>query len=487
MRRTLLSLSAVLATLGSLPGAAHAQTSDTIRYPAEIEGSWYVVTSDEAVMRAGDEEVFYAVTRFPKGSVIVASSTSDRYASVCYPLSLGALVPVGEVEKLDADRVRLVEESKLRAASSLLGMSGSWKGLYEIPLLAGTELEVIEELKSGDQVVGYKVVPPHPPVSNAYPVGFVKMSDLRPATASEVQNALGKPMSEKTDRTTLPAQTVETVEKIDAEVDPEAIIHENTAASETDQAETDSDEPTIDTSLLDDIAVPEADLYESNGIRPSGETAEETDDREIDDPVIINNTEIVPDKSGSSSSGSVLSVSALETLEASFDDARKLPRDELDNALEELLAEYTRAYEAAGDDESLALALNQRIEWLKIRIETRDQRRAIQQTLYTADANQVAIQEGIEKWQSGRAYILVGKMVPSAVYTGERLPLLYRVQGNDPYTGAQTTLGYVAPDPDQDFRHMLGRVVGVVGASELDPALNLRIIRPSRIDAMPQQ
>ncbi|MCA9302778.1 MAG: hypothetical protein KC996_01510 [Phycisphaerales bacterium] len=475
MRRTLLSITVALASLRLLPASALGQPAGSLEYPAEITGSWYVVLSEEAVMRAGDEEVFYAVSRFPRGSMLVASSTTDRYAAVCYPLSLGALVPVGEVERVDAEHVRLTEESKLRAASSLLGMSGSWKGLYELPLLAGTELEVMEELKSDTgQVVGYRVAPPHPPVASAFPVGYVKMSDLRPATPGEVQKFLGKPAPKAApERTNLPPQPVEKIETIEGLADP-------VGASE------DAGSEEIDTSLLDDIEIPEPTIH--TGIQPAAEPSEDPaiEEPKPDEPVIINNTEIIPDKSAPPSQKPILSVSALETLEASFDDARRLPREELDNALEELLAEYTRAYDAAGDDESLATALSQRMEWLKIRMETRDQRRAIAQTLHTADENQIAIQQGIEKWQSGRAYILVGKMVPSAVYTGERLPLLYRVQGNDPYTGEQTTIGYVAPGSDQDYRHLLGRVVGVVGASELDSALNLRIIRPSRIDAMPQ-
>jgi len=475
VRRTLLSVSIALASLGILPAPAQAQPAGSLKYPADVTGSWYVVISEDAVMRAGDEEVFYAVTRFPKGSMLVASSTTDRYASVCYPLSLGALVPVGEIERMDAKNIRLVQESKLRAASSLLGMSGSWKGLYETPLPAGTRLEVMEELKSdAGQVVGYRVVPPHPPIASAFPVGYVKMSDLRPATPGEVQKFLGKPAPAATpERTSLPQQPVEKIETIESITDPVG------AGQGT--------EPEIDTSLLDDIEIPEPTIH--NGIKPTTEPATKPEivEQKTDEPVVIKNTEIIPDKSAAPTKEPILSVSALETLEASFDDARRLPREELDGALEELLAEYTRAYDAAGDDESLATALSQRIEWLKIRMETRDQRRAIAATLHTADQNQIAIQQGIEKWQSGRAYILVGKMVPSAVYTGERLPLLYRVQGNDPYTGAQTTIGYVAPSKDQDYRHMLGRVVGVVGASELDPALNLRIIRPSRIDAMPQQ
>ncbi len=467
VRRTLLTITAALATFASTTPMAFADSPQPIKYPAEIQGVWYIVTKDDAVMRAGEEEVFYAVAKFPAGTMIVAASNTDRYAAAYYPLSLGALVPVGEVDRVDETTVALIEESTLRAPSSLLGMSGSWKGLYSIPLLIGTELEIIEELKSGEQTVGYKVVAPRPPVASSHPVGFIKMSDLRPASASEVEAFLGKPAPKPT---TKPATKTM--------LDP----------VEIDQVET-IPATTIDTTLMDPINEPEPEP-EPEPITEPETKPEPAEPQATDAPVIIDNVVIVPDKSASpkASDAAILSASALETLEAAFTHARSLPREELDNALEELLAEYTRAFDAAGEDEtSLARALSQRMEWLNIRIETRDQRRAIAATLRQADANQAAIEAAIKEWQAGRSYIIVGRMVPSAVYTGERLPLLYRVQSNDPIiTGIQTTIGYIAPSEDQDYRHLLGRVVGVIGSAQLDEALNLRIIRPARIDAMPE-
>ncbi len=474
MRRTLLTVSAIaLSALGSLP--AHGSTSldeTQISYPKNLEGSWYVVSSAQAPMRAGDKGVFYVVATFEKGDFIVAASNTDEYAAAHYPESLAAAVPVGEVDPGSTKgTVVLIEDSRLRAMSSLLGMSGSWKGLYKDPIPRGTPLEVIEELKSNSgQLVGYRVRAPRPPVSTSEPLGYIKMSDLRPATHEEVRGFLGQSTpKESADPEPTEEQAPEPEPAVDLPADPQ----EHLDSSNMDPM----DEPGLE--ITAPINEPEVVTIE--------------DPIEIDEPVVIESKPIeqpkpilvAPDKSARPIEP-VLSVSALETLEATFNTTRRLPRKQLDEALEELLAEYTRAFDAAANDASLARALSQRIEWLKIRMETRDQRHAITSTLTQSDRTRIEAESKIDEWKSGRAYILVGRMVPSAVYTGDQLPLLYRVQGTDDLTGRRITIGYVAPSSDQDFRGMLGSIVGIIGSSELDPALNLRIIRPDRIDAMPE-
>jgi len=78
---------------------------------------------------------------------------------------------------------------------------------------------------------------------------------------------------------------------------------------------------------------------------------------------------------------------------------------------------------------------------------------------------------------------MVGRLAPSAVYNGDRLPLMYRVQSVDPLTGPRT-IGYVRPQEGQRLDGSLGQIVGIIGSTTDDDALSLRIIRPERVDVL---
>ena len=432
-------------TLGVLSHPAYPATSSM---GVHQDGATYmVVDREDTPLRCGDQDVFYAIARLKKGTVLQTAGESGAYTMVVMPDSIGALVPATEVESPQQDTVTLRVESKLRAPSQLMGISGSWKQLYTTALPAGTELTVLERLTNeAGSVVGYRVRAPRSP-SGEMPLAYIQTDTLRPALSSEIDGA----------ETDAGADDTGTVEE-QGESLPET---EDTSGTETTLV-TEPEE--VDTSLLEDKVTEQP--VEITNTTPQQDDSSEPAIRVADEGRIP--------------------TSELEDLESAFKNARSMPREELDEALGELLAEFTRTRDEAGDDESLARALDQRIEWLKIRIETRDQRRRIAQALaeYDSGADQTA--QAIEAWQRGRAYQLVGRMVTSSVYTGANLPLLYRVQGTDPITGQPRTVGYVAPKKDQDLRHMLGRVVGVLGVMREDAALGLRVVEPERVDLMPE-
>ncbi len=445
-------LVAACAAAGLVPASATA--SMTAAYTQDGMG-YMVVDKDDAALRCGDQDVFYAIARLKKGTVLRTGDRSGAYTMVVMPEQIGALVPATEVQPAsDGKTVTLRVASKLRAPSQLMGLSGSWKQLYTTALPEGTTLKVIETMTNqAGSVVGYRVIAPKSP-NGELPIAFIQTDALRPALSSEIEGDAGDPRPSTTPAQTKPAETKPAENTAPTQAQTE---NETTPAS--------TDAGAVDTSLLQEQV-------------PS-------------EPVEITNNAPVQDDEPATSvvrtaQEGLIPASELEDLEATFTRARSLERTELDEALDELLAEFTRTRELADDDESLARALDQRIEWIRIRMQTRDQRRRIAQALaeYDSGADQTA--QAIELWQKGRAYQLVGRMVTSSVYTGENLPLLYRVQGTDPITGQPRTVGYVAPKPDQDLRHMLGRVVGVLGVKREDSSLGLRVVEPERVDLMPE-
>jgi len=418
-----------------------------------------VVAADDTAIRCGDQDVFYAIAMMKAGSVLVVLGESGSYTKVALPASVGMFVPVNEVDATVAqDTVVLVVDSKLRAPSHLMGLSGSWKAVYSQALPAGTELEVSETLMSDTgAVLGYRVVPMLG-VDDEHAAGYVKTSSLRSPTAEELK-VLGSAQMEDT---TLP---------VEADVEPIEVVDQ---ATDQDAADT---QP-VEEAVVDSTLMEEMDLGDDE-VQAEAE------------PVIIENAAPIdavadPEPTTRVANNGSISASALEDLEAAFDHARALDKADLDETLDELKAEYARAREVAEDGSTLANALDQRLEWIDIRIQTRDQRRSISALLAQYDANQDAVAVAIANWQSGRAYQLVGRMVTSSIYTGEHLPLLYRVQVTDPASGMSRTIGYVAPNESQDLRHLLGRVVGVVGSVEKDDSLKLMVISPDRVEPMPQ-
>ncbi|MCA9276342.1 MAG: hypothetical protein KDA29_09980 [Phycisphaerales bacterium] len=448
---------ALMGALGGIsPMTALASEAGSELIVAQDGASYMTVDRADEPLRCGDQDVFYAIARLTKGTVLRTAGESGAYTKVIVPENIGALVPATEVELVNSGKVaKLRVDSKLRAPSQLMGLSGAWKQMYATALPAGTELEIIESLKNDTGgVVGYRVKAINSP-SGELPIAYVLTDALRPALSSEIEAVT-------TGNTEMPkpANTTPTTQPEQPATQPTE--QQTTQPVTQPEPETQDDEPAVDTSLLEEQVTNEPATIENQP--PVTQPTQ---------PVVTADEGRIP-------------TSKLEDLEASFENARQLSRAELDEALSELLAEFTRTREEAEGDESLERALDQRIEWLKIRIQTRDQRRQISEALAEYDSNADQTAQAIEKWQQGRAYQLVGRMVVSSVYTGERLPLLYRVQGTDPITGQPRTVGYIAPKKDQDLRHMLGRVVGVLGVMRDDAALGLRVVEPERVDLMPE-
>ncbi len=439
------SVSVLAESTGALGTQGVAQDAARADLPLQI------VKADKSFLRSGGQDIFYAIAELNANTPLQAIDTSGTYTQVLLPDFVGAFVSANEVEAASGGKtLTLIVDSKLLAPSHLSGLAGAWKTLYDAALPMGTTLKVLEVLKNDAGVVlGYRVIAPTSP-SGELPVAYIRSDALRDATAEEISAFKAGTQLPSTKPSIKPAPK--------PAPKPDPIAEEATEPSARDQ---------VDHSMMDEMDMPSSEPVEIENAAP-----------------IKVETALAP-KGRTAPSGRV-SASALEDLEAAFDSARTLPKAQLDDALDELYAEFTRTRAQAQEGSSLANALDQRIEWLDIRMESRDQRRAIAATLAAYDAKADQLAKDIQAWQDGRAYQLVGRMVTSAVYTGDRLPLLYRIQATDPATGAQRTVGYVAPNAEQDFRHLLGRVVGVIGKTNNDQSLKLIVIEPERIDPMPE-
>ena len=457
-------------------------TSPSLAQTGSPDPQWMVVQTDLATVRSGDESIYYTIAEFPRGTMVAVDGTSGDYFKVRYPAEMGVIVPASEATTTKAGtHIKLTKGSQLRAVSLLRGIDGSWCPVFPEELSAGTEMQVLETITDSEsQVVGYRVAPPRPPVTQTFPYAFIMTDELRAATQAEIDAHQGGKVI-TTGRSPLaagPNSTKMKAAQSEAEEATAVVIDQTPESSEANEELIDLREP---------MQIPT-----STG-QPVPDVVEEVPQVTINQPVEITNpTPVVvdPEKSGSarsSSGGARITVSDLESLESAFINARNMPRAQLDDALDELLAEFTRTRDSLTGDDSAIDPINQRIEWINIRMQTRDQRRAIAQALAAADQQSLSMGNKITEWNESRSYALVGRLVVSTVYTGEHLPLMYRVQAPDPITGVERTVGYVKPNANQDIRQYLGSVVGVVGNPVRDEALSMRVLSPDRIDRMPGQ
>ncbi|MFK7760230.1 MAG: hypothetical protein AB8C13_09825 [Phycisphaerales bacterium] len=496
----------VLAMISLTVASAQAQDSD----PKDPQ--WFVVNTDTASMRGGDSDIYYTIAEYTKGTILAVDGTSGQYSMIRYPAELGAFVPARDAQTTKAgSHIRLTKKSALSASSMLRGLAGSWSPVYQKPLAVDTEMMVLETIQDDNNTVqGYLVAPPRPPVVESYPYGYILTSSLRAATSEEIkrhqggkQITTGRPalrpgagFEASQTRQQVSEQAREAVNEIvDQSVNETA--SEPAADSQTLNGALDAIENTQDQAdsevldLREQMIIPE--VATSSDAGAENQNVEMVSDSEPQPAVIENAVPVVrtpvrvePDKSSGRVLNSRISASSLESLEASFTSARSMSRADLDEALPELLAEFTRTRESISE-ESEAAAIDQRIEWIKIRIQTRDQRRAIAQALATADTQSIALGQKMELWNTTQVYSMVGRLMLSAVYTGDNLPLLYRIQSPDPITGRERTVGYIAPMKDGDLRRYLGRIVGVVGRPVRDDALAMSVLTPTRVDLMPGQ
>lgn len=481
LNRFFIIASAVLASLASPLVAQTSATQDT---------KWFVVQSETEPVRCGDQEIYYTIEEYKRGTMLAVDGVSGDYSKVRYPAKLGAFVPARDVQSIKAGSfVRLTNASQLSAASMLRGLEGSWCPVFEEPLEVDTEMMVLEIIRddASDEVLGYRVAPPRPPASGAYPYAYIRTKSLRPATEDEIKSHQGGKQIKTGQPSLMPAHP-----------NSKNTPNKATDNSTTKNTPSGSGSETKKAEPLTDLRQPMNKPSQTGG--QGGDTTpvvtEQAKPAAAQPEVIKNTVPVVasPEKSGSVSnsntkrSPATMTASSLEALEASFTNARSMPRAQLDEALPELLAEFNRARDAASDDdESVQTSLDQRIEWINIRIKTRDQRRAIVQALASADTQSIELSQKMDAWNSSRVYSMVGRMMLSGVYTGEHLPLMYRLRAPDRVTGIEKTIGYIAPRADQDFRHLLGRVVGVVGNPVRDDALSLMVLEPARVDLMPGQ
>lgn len=174
--------------------------------------------------------------------------------------------------------------------------------------------------------------------------------------------------------------------------------------------------------------------------------------------------------------------SLIERLEAAFDAVQKQPTETAE--LSELIAEYQKALadlpESPLTDRTRA-RMQRRIDLLSARADLQTQLLAIAEARPRIDEATQRAAAALADLERVRQYTVVGRLSTSTIYDGQRLPMLLRIQSVG--SPLPRTLAYIRPGPLR-LENKVGQLVGVIGESSMDPDLKLKIITPTRVDAL---
>ncbi|MFG0306565.1 MAG: hypothetical protein ACF8Q5_10190 [Phycisphaerales bacterium JB040] len=433
----------------------------------DVEPRWVVTTEAATPLKSGNLVQLYAVAELAEGTVLRMDGESSEWVRVVYPTGVYPFVRASDARDLGNDRISLTRPSQLLAPNRQIGLAGSWRSVYRTALPAGTELEIVgRETNTDGDVTAYAVKPVVGDNAGSRPYGFIGVGLVRDATDEEVRAHL----STAEERPAAPRRDQTPANSRPANADP---------AQDVDNSLLDPIDITPPAGA-DDPALDEQDRPATDAGReiPGVTTPADGQPVEIDSGAVGT----VEDDAYADEYG--IRPARLVELEDAFREARQLPKEELDASLEELLSEFRRAQEAA-DDDAVKQALGSRIAWLEIRIETRDQRRKLDAFLAEADDARAENAARVREWQAGRTFDLVGRVLVSRVYDGDRLPKMYRLVGEDPVIGPRT-LGYLPGNAEFDASQYVGQVIGVRGRIEQDPQTRLRIVEVDSVSVMPE-
>ncbi len=392
----------------------------------DIEAVYVVVTQDTE-LRCDSGAAWYAIAELKAGQVLRADGVSFDWLRVEYPAGTAAVIKVGEADVQKAEqRVVLTRQTRLRAFNrEAERIENCYKAVAQELLAPGLSLRYQGDVMNNrNEVAGYRVAAP----AGAH--GYVLESATRRASDAEVNAVLGALGG----TTSTPTST-------------------QVAAAPTTPSVADGTESAIPTTLL---APP------------------------IMNPTAVNDLNTTMPKSVQRS------LDLIEELERAY---KKVSQEPLERAeLQPLIDAYAQLVDQARNTEAemqVTRFAETRIELLNVRREL--QKSAVALAALDEEAKRTTQEFKIIDAQVSASadYEVIGRLVPSAVYSGGQMPLLYRLQAVD--GGSTRTVAYVAPDPALGLEGKLGTVVGVRGVRRIEGQsgpVGVPVIEPTLVTAL---
>ncbi|MFO0491649.1 MAG: SH3 domain-containing protein [bacterium] len=505
---TRLVLSAVLLVgAGLLP--AGVVVPSAAAQPKRVEPFVVVVTASEVPIRCGDSTLYYPVAAVKSGDALVVDGETAGWLRVQYPAGVEAFVPAEQVTVVRDGAGKLAVPSRLRAPNVNGGVRGSYFQLFEQDLPAGTPLKITRSERGEDgKVTHFAVVPP------AGARGWISRDAVRRANEQESARALAGPSAGAPAAVPAPAPApvpgawsgggVEGVVPAPAPVVPAVVpgagpgTTSRTSAvlgvpaseagdggSSAGPAPTPAPSPTPTSAATPAVSAPAASAAVAVA-QPVGDEGKDGPFEPVPPPGTTVTRTTTTTTTGALVPGSVgvenLRLN-LNQIAETFNRVNKQPlaTGEFETAIAQI--EGFRATLGTSErDIKLSNALEGYAQALRLRVQLRESQKAGQTAVKEGTLLGTELGKRVVELERQRVYNVIGRLVRSTVYDGDRVPLLYRVMSPEP--GAARTLGYLLPSEKFDLVNKLEQVVGIIGEVRPEESLRTNLIIPRRVDVV---
>ncbi len=386
-----------------------------------------VVARDDTALRSGPAALHYPVATLKRETVLWSDGEESGFVRVSYPAGTRAFVKAEDVggEVKVGESAKLQKPSRLRAANATAGDRGSWYPLLEKELAAGTEVRVLDVVKGDDgKPTMYAITAP------VEARGWINKELVRRASPEEA-----------------------------ARLTPAAPVGSMATSAAAPSG----------IATVGGTAVPP-----SGTLVPAGPGTSPQPE----------GTNGVPATTPASPAAPVAAPppppkpDPTKPLVEMYERVRQQPLNEAE--LEPAIAAFSA--EIAKSDGRTAKYLQRFVDVMKIRLDLRGDLKNAAATRAAIEAQQATIAKQVADLDKNTIYKAIGRLLPSTVYDGIRLPKLYRLVTPEP--GTARTIGYLQPDPALDLENKLNRVVGVIAESRIDESLRAMLLTPSRVDLL---
>jgi hypothetical protein len=444
-----------------------------------------VVTQNETKARAGAGRAYYVVGELQSGDIVQVDEVIFGWNKIVPPPGFFSYVAEGHVQLRGDGRTGHITMDRVEVrAGSVRGPGESYRG--QVVLNRGDTVEVLEQ-----DGTYYKITPPR----GAYvflPPGSVNRATAQQiAAAEEARQQRPQPDGPASTPPPGPATPDDIAAAVNDEPAPSpagigdaAIADARPEPQPADPLPLQPQDPPA-AAAPDQDAQPEAPDTAVAAVEPEAPASPETDATVADigtDPAATQ-PDAQPDAqpvAGDAKGPPLMTTAAVSDRLRALEE-RMIPV--FFKPLEEQpFDQMIREYEAI-QREPLP-AIDRQI--VRQRLAALQRNRDIAQTLariHESTATTTDVQTPQPQPGAPLRYDAVGQLLASSVYNGVGLPRMFRVV--DPATGR--TVVWVEPGGKVDPNKHLGKVVGIIGDQQYDPALKFNVLDVRRIDILEAQ